>query len=408
MFKKIAATVLLFASSFLVSVSASAEKVGHQVHNMEKMWTDMRTKPVGMAVSVAADEKGVLWLAQMREGFIWVSHSNDRGAHFSNAVKVNVEKESILAEGQNRPQIIVRNGVIAVAWSQALPKTFASNIRFARSTDGGKTFSAPITINDVDETVGHSFPTMTMNAQGKITLAWIDGRDKSKVRQAGRSYEGSAIYYASSNDGGASFSGNKKLADHTCECCRLGITTEKDGTPVVFWRHLFDGGVRDFAFARLNAYTSIVRASQDNWQINACPHHGGDIAVGAQSKLHLVWFTGNPEKAGLFYRRLDGEHMTIPHAFGNVDAQASYPTVFAQDKNVYVAWREFDGQQYQLMVVSSNDQGQQWSSARAVAQAQGNADLPMFIVNAQEPLLVWNDAAQGVRIFDLQAVPVKK
>ncbi len=407
MLRKIVVAVFFVLVSSAVYASAPAEKAGHQ-HNMDKMWSEMRTKPVGMAVSVAADEKGVLWLVQMRDGYLWVSHSNDRGARFSGAVKVNIEQESILAEGQNRPQIIARNGVVAVAWSQALPQTFAGNIRFSRSTDGGKTFSIAITVNDVDEAVGHSFPAMTMNAQGKITLAWIDGRDKAQAKKAGKPFDGSAIYYAQSNDGGVSFSSNQKLADHTCECCRLGITTEKNGTPVVFWRHLFAGGVRDFAFARLNTYATVVRASHDNWQINACPHHGGDIAAGEQSKLHLVWFAGKPEKAGLFYRRFDDEHMTIPHAFGNADAQASYPAVFAKDKNVYVAWREFDGQQYQLMTMYSMNEGQQWSPVRAVAQAQGDADLPMFVVNAHEPLLVWNDAARGVHIFDVQVEQVKK
>lgn len=116
---------------FLASVSVVAhahapqEKTeGHGRHDMNKMWAEMRSRPVGMAVSIAADEKGILWLAQMREGHILVSHSQDNGQHFSDAVAVNALPESILAEGQNRPQIAARNGVIAVAWSQALPKTF--------------------------------------------------------------------------------------------------------------------------------------------------------------------------------------------------------------------------------------------------------------------------------------------
>ncbi|MEZ5436413.1 MAG: sialidase family protein [Pseudomonadales bacterium] len=405
MFKKIMAVRLLLLMVVAFPVSASTEKaVGHQSHNMEKMWADMRSQPAGLAVSLAADEKGVLWLAQMRAGHIVVSHSADNGKHFSEGVAVNAAPESILAEGQNRPQIAVRNGVIAVAWSQALPTTFAGNIRFSRSADGGKTFSAPVTVNDMDEAVGHSFPALTMNDNGRIALAWIDGRDKASSKKQHQSYEGSAIYYAISDDAGKSFSVNKKLADHSCECCRVAITANGDGVPVIFWRHLFDGGVRDFAFARLDAYATVLRASHDNWQINACPHHGGDIAADEKGSLHLVWFTGNPKNLGLFYRRIDDEHMTVPRAFGNPDAQASYPAVFVAGKIVFLAWREFNGSQYQLMTMQSDDpRGERWSAPRTVATASGKTDIPEFVVDAKQPLLIWHGEADGLRVFDLSA-----
>ena len=105
MFKKIIAAGFLLLISTALSVSALAENTaGHQSHNMEKMWADMRSQPVGLAVSVAADENDVLWLAQMREGRIVVSHSKDNGKRFSEGVAVNAAPESILAEGQNRLQ----------------------------------------------------------------------------------------------------------------------------------------------------------------------------------------------------------------------------------------------------------------------------------------------------------------
>ena len=405
MFKKIIAAGFLLLISTALSVSALAENTaGHQSHNMEKMWADMRSQPVGLAVSVAADENGVLWLAQMSEGRIVVSHSKDNGKRFSEGVAVNAAPESILAEGQNRPQIAVRKGVIAVAWSQALPTTFAGNIRFSRSTDGGKTFSVPATLNAQDDAVGHSFAAMTMSDNGRIALVWIDSRDKALAKENGKSFEGSSLYYAISNDAGKSFSANKKLADNSCECCRVAITQNSNGVPVVFWRHLFTGGVRDFAFARLDAYASVLRASQDNWQISACPHHGGDIAADEKGSLHLVWFTGNPQNPGLFYRRIDDEHMTVPRAFGNVDAQASYPAVFVSGKTVFLAWREFNGSEYQLLSMQSDDpRGERWSAPRVIAASAGKMDIPEFVGDAKKPLLVWNGGAGGLQVFDLSA-----
>lgn len=380
---------------------AAEPAIGHK-HDMSKMWADMRARTVGMAVSMAADEQGKLWLARMRDGHIWVSHSEDGGKHFSSEVQVNPQPEAILAENQNRPKIMVRNGVIAITWVQALPKVFTSNVRFARSIDGGKTFSAPVTVNDDHEETSHGFSTLTLDDQGRITVVWFDGRVRNAAVKHGQEYNGSTVYYAVSEDGGASFSANRKLADHACECCRISMTLGLDDTPFVFWRHIFDGTMRDFALARMGAEPKVVRASEEGWAINACPHHGGDIAADTAGGVHLAWFTGNPEHPGLFYRRIDGEKMTTtsPHAFGDLDFQPGHPAISAHGKQIFLAWREFDGNQYRMMTSISTDRGDTWSEARIVATTSGAADLPVFVDNADQPLVVWNSAQEGVRLFD--------
>lgn len=376
-------------------------KAAKPKHDMNKMWAEMRAKATGMAVSVAEDEKGVLWLARMQEGHIKVSHSEDGGKHFSEGVTVNPQPEAILAEGQNRPKIAVRDGVIAVTWVQALPKVFAGNIRFARSVDGGRTFSAPVTVNDDHGEISHGFSALTLGKDGHVTLVWFDGRDRDATDKTGQKYIGNAVYYAVSEDGGKHFSANRKLADHACECCRISMALDRDGVPVVFWRHIFDGSIRDFALARLDSQPKVVRASEDGWEINACPHHGGDITVDETGSYHLAWFTGNPQNPGLFYRRVDGGKMTAPHAFGNLDAQPNNPAVFAEGNKAYLVWREFDGNNYQMMTSISADRGDTWSAARTVATTSGAADLPVFVVGAHKPLVVWNSTKDGVRLFDL-------
>lgn len=376
-------------------------KAGKPAHDMNKMWVDMRAKKVGMAVSIAADEKGKLWLVRMQDGHIRVSHSVDDGKHFSDGVVVNPQPEAILAEGQSRPKIAVRNGVIAVTWVQALPKVFAGNIRFARSIDGGLTFSSPVTVNDDQGETSHGFSALTLGDGGRVSLVWFDGRVRDAADKAGQKYVGSAVYYAVSEDGGANFSANRKLADHACECCKIGMTLDADGVPVVFWRHVFEDSIRDFALARLDAQAKVIRASDDGWKIDACPHHGGDIAVDEAGGRHLVWFTGNPENPGLFYRRMEGDKMTAPHAFGDLDNQPNNPAVFAGGKQVYLVWREFDGTHYRLMTSVSADRGDHWSAARSVATTSGAADLPIFVIGTHKPLVAWNSANEGVRLFEI-------
>lgn len=371
---------------------------------MNRNWSERLSAAVGSTVAVAADEAGVLWLARMEKGRVRVSRSDDGGRSFSGDVPVNAQPEAILADGQNRPKIVAGGGVVAVVWAQALPKLHSGHVRFARSLDGGKTFSTPLTLNDNRDEIGHSFGTLALDARGRLAVAWLDGRERAAATKAGKAYRGSSVQYVLSEDRGETFTPNRKLADHSCECCRIGLAFAPDGVAHAQWRHVFGDNIRDFALAPLAAGGELLRASEDGWQIAACPHHGGDLAIDEAGRRHLVWFTGSAKGPGLYYRFADGARLSAPLAFGNPDAQAGHPAVFARDGRVHLAWREFDGRQYRVMTQHSTDRGERWSPPREVAIAANAADLPLFVAGAGKPLLAWF-ADGSVRLFDLAAAP---
>lgn len=82
-----------------------------------------------------------------------------------------------------------------------------ANIGFAKSTDGGLSWSAPIWINDdADEGNTHWFGTMSVAPNGRIDVIWLDTRD-------GGGTDNSALYYCYSLDQGETWSANLKLSD---------------------------------------------------------------------------------------------------------------------------------------------------------------------------------------------------
>lgn len=385
-----------------VPVTVASGAANDHRHDMQARWTAQAAKRDPLGVSVALDERGTLWLARVSDGHLRVSRSRDHGKTFIDEVIVNPEPENIRAEGQSRPRIAAHNGTILVVWPQALEKVFSGHVRMSRSTDNGRHFSAPHTINDDgNDDASHAFVTLAMDDRNNVAVAWLDGRHRAAARASGEDYAGSSLYYILSTNGGETFSSNLKLADHTCECCRIGLTTGPDGNAVALWRHLFEGGVRDFAIGTLAPGATVRRASVDNWQIDGCPHHGGDIAIDSKGNAHVVWFTGSPQAPGLFYRRVDGTQMTAPMAFGDPEAQAGNATVFANRKKVDVVWREFDGTQYRLLAMHSRDRGMRWSTAREIARTASAADLPLFVANAKTPIIAWN-TADGLVILDLE------
>jgi hypothetical protein len=355
-----------------------------------KVWLEKQQTAPRLAVAADFDAKGNLWLARVVGQQIFVSRSADAGKGFSEPVAVNRVPELISADGEARPQIAAVGKRVYVSWTQALPQPFAGHVRFAVSEDGGRTFGEPVTVNDDSRPITHRFNAMLADNRG-VTLAWIDKRDGTDNAD----YRGAAIYTARSTDGGRSFEANRKLADHSCECCRLGMAADTDGTPVVFWRQIFGKNVRDFALARLDE--PLRRVTEDCWEIDACPHHGGALAIDGEGGRHLAWFTGAEKFPGLHYRRIDGDTMSMPMRFGNLDAQAGHPQVAVVGKQVVLVWREYDGRNHTIRQMVSRDRGQNWSAPSSIARTAGAADDPLLRVGGNAIWLVWNTAADGLK-----------
>lgn len=376
-----------------------------QAQDLGKMWQASLARPA-LSVGTSFDRRGRLWLAKVESGYLLVSHSEDKGKTFSPAVKVNSVPESIAADGENRPKIMATpEGRVYVAYTSSLEKPFSGHIRFSRSTDGGTTFSEPLTVNDNREVISHRFEALAVDSHGHITLAWLDKRDQFVAQQKGQAYAGAAVYYAVSADGGASFSPNRKLADNSCECCRVAIAMDRDDVPVIFWRHVYGKNVRDHALVRLDGKSQPVRVSHDQWEIDACPHHGPAISIADDGAYHLVWFDNGPQSHGLFYANSvdQGKTFSPQQAFGNFEAQAGHPHVLATGQNVFIAWKEFDGKQSIVRLMASKDGGKSWLAARQVAATAGASDHPVLIADGSRSYLSWYTAKEGYRLTEVSA-----
>jgi len=371
---------------------------------MDKMWQEMLTKPA-LASSLAFDGRGRLWRVSVRDGHVFVSRSDDMGKIFSQPIQVNPEAEAIAADGENRPKIVVADkGIVYVSYTQALGKPFSGNIRFSRSLDGGLHFSTPITVNDNREIISHRFEAMAVNQRGQVFLAWLDKRDASAAGRQGRPYEGAAVYYAVSDDGGAGFGPNRKVIDHSCECCRVAMALDTDGVPVVFWRQVFGKNTRDHALVRLDGKSTPVRVSYDNWRVDACPHHGPAISIAGDGIYHLVWFDNAPDRHGLFYAHslAGGKRFSTPVSFGRYDNQASHPDVLSRGKDVFIVWKEFDGDHSEVFLMHSRDGGASWGKSYSIATTGGNSDYPRLVADASRVFMSWNTLKEGLRLIDIE------
>ena len=140
-----------------------------------------------------------------------------------------------------------------------------------------------------------------------------------------------------------------RVATNVCFCCKTAIVM--NGADVfVAWRHLFDGGFRDIAVAHSSdgglTFGQPVRASADNWKIDACPDDGPAMAIDGVGILHIVWPTliheGNRDRMAIFHASSVDEGMMFSPRERVDDGRgvgASHPRIAAgRDGNVAIVW----------------------------------------------------------------------
>lgn len=362
------------------------------VHDHGRMAAPERAIQTELGADAAFDAQGALWAVHKVSGHIAVSRSADRGQTWSSPVLVTPAPEMTDAGGDARPKIAVAgSGEIYVTWTRPLDEPFTGEIRFSRSLDRGRTFLPPVIVHRDRQIITHRFDTMAVNDRGQLFVAWIDKRDLVAATKAGgEPYRGAAVYFAVSDDRGASFRGDYKVADHSCECCRIALTPGAAGTVVAMWRHIFAPNIRDHAIASLRpdgTAGAIQRASFDDWRLDACPHHGPSIAIDADGDAHAVWFTASTERRGIYYSRMTGDgadrlrHIGVPPA-ANAD-------IATDGRRLAVTWKDIDNGRTRLRGMLSSDAGRSWDEF-VLASTAGASGQPRILCHGGTFVVFWN------------------
>jgi hypothetical protein len=360
-------------------------------------------------VTPAFGPDGTLWLAWMAGGQISVARSNDAGHSFSTPVEVTREKLNLDWGPDARPKIVIdRNGGIALAFSIFRDKAFNGQVLYTRSADGGKAFSElrPITASNESQ----RFEALGLDADGTLFAAWLDKRNRVPAQQRGQTYDGAGLFFASSNDGGATYSEARLAQDNTCECCRLGLAFAGPGRPVIVFRNIFEGGVRDHAVVTFSDPATpgeVHRVSRDDWQIAACPHHGPSLSISAAGTYHVAWYTNGKVRKGLFYARSrdGGATFSEPMPIGRPDRNPTRPYVIAGPREAAMVWKEFDGEKTTVNLMTSRDDGATWSPAKTIASTTDASDHPLLVSDGRRSYLSWMTKADGYRIQPIEDEP---
>ena len=362
-----------------------------------------------LATGAAIAPDGRLWVVGLNaQAQLFVQSTPLDGAlQWSEARILSTGADPIAADGESRPKIVFGpKGWAVISYTMPLAKPYTGFIRMLRSSDGGQTFSAPFTVHQDRQEITHRFESVAFDAQGVLHTLWVDKRDQPPKGSA-QKYAGAAIYRNESKDGGQTFGPDTKVADHSCECCRIGLVRNPQGQLQATWRHVFDNSTRDHAFASVGAPANrITRSTHDDWQINACPHHGPGLALNAAtSGYHTVWFgirkVAGQDQAAVRYARLNAQGEPLPETLRVLpDARAEHADVMADGQNVAVVWRSSEGAQTTLKAWLSSDGGQNFT-LKTLGQATGYNDHPRLAQSGARMVVVWRNT-QETQVHDIR------
>jgi len=259
---------------------------------------------------------------------VWFARSTDRGATWSVPVAVSPAGERVRLEPESSPRLVCdENGRLGIAWSawaeSALVAVRMTDLRFAHSFDGGRTWSTPVTVND-DTTGGagsQSFQDLAVRPEGGLYAAWLDSRpglDRPFVEDTCR--HDASIWFARSEDFGAHWGANLPHWSNVVPNSRVSVVVTPGGDIFAAFRKHYRGGIRDVVLGRPGG--PPVRLYMDAWRIRNCPPSGPAMALSRDGTLRMAWYTGAPDRPGVWFRQtlpelMDSTTAPIPVLIGD-------------------------------------------------------------------------------------------
>jgi hypothetical protein len=222
----------------------------------------------------------------------------------------------------------------------------AYHVATAVSRDAGRTFSAPVQLNDDSAAAEHGFVEL-FPFGGAIGAFWLDGRQLAEFSfDEPDKLLGTSLRVARLDESGTVAS--REIVDElVCDCCQPDVALARSG-PVVAYRDRTPEEIRDIVVRRhvAEVWEPAVTVATDGWRIEGCPVNGPAIAA-AGTHVAVAWFTAAGDRPRVRFARSADAAQTFAAAL-DLDGAGSYGQVgllLEPDGAALVSWwrRATDG-----------------------------------------------------------------
>jgi len=272
------------------------------------------------------------------------------------------------------PQMVVSGNNVYVVWNDN--STGKYSILFAKSSDGGTTFGAPV---DISRNIGTSSSPQFAVSGNDVYVVW-------QAKTTGK-YQ---IIFAKSTDGGATFSTPANVSNNTGDSSYPKIATSGNNIYIV-WSFTVTNKDYDVLFTKSND-----RGSTFSIPVNISNNSGDSglpqMAVSGNN-VYVTWENNGLGNFEVFVAKStdNGNTFAIPVNVSNNAAPSGAPQIVASGNNVYVVWMDKTPRNYDIFVAKSNNAGSTFGAPINVSNTAKDSGYPQITMSGNNVYVVWTE-----------------
>ena len=325
-------------------------------------------------MAVSGNDVYVLWNDNSTGQFgIFLTKSTDGGTNFG--TPINISKN--VGSSGSQQFAVSRNDVYVVWQAKATGKY---QILFAKSTDGGATFTTPVNISN--NSGDSSYPKILVS-ENNIYVTWA-------FTVTTTDYD---ILFSKSTDGGATFTTPVNLSN-TVGDTGLPQMTMSGNNIYIIWEN---NGLGNFdVFVAKSTDSGNTFSAPVNVSKNPKPS-GAPQIVASGNDVYVVWMDNTPGNYDIFVAKSTDNASTFgtPVNVSNNAGDSGYPQMTLSENNLYVVWTDtISNSNYDILFAKSTDGGATFTTPVNISKNVGASGWAQVAVSGNI-YVIWEDNSTG-------------
>jgi hypothetical protein len=277
------------------------------------------------------------------------------------------------------------------------PDTYAYDVRLARSTDDGRTWTPSFTPHHDGTKTEHGFASLFQMPGAGLGLVWLDGRAMKSGGHDGHGGGEMSVRSAIYDTNGKQIK-EEPVDLRVCECCPTAAAVTSDG-PIIAYRDRSPKEIRDIYISRLvnGKWSEPVAVHDDNWHIAACPVNGPALSADGD-RVAIAWFTATGDQGHAFAKFSPdaGKTFSPPIQLDDVSALGRVDIALLDDGSAIATWIEFAEGRAQFKMRRIEPSGKKSAAMTVSTMAASRASgYPRLARHGNEIVFAWTESSAG-------------
>ncbi|MGI9237537.1 MAG: hypothetical protein ACR2QZ_09080 [Woeseiaceae bacterium] len=386
---------ILGSVAFIIAAASLASCSGGdplQFGEPRPMYLPAGSNTMGSRLTVGSNGTAVLSWMQRTEKGATLRYSTLGDGEWHDAIDV-VSDPDMFVNWADLPSVTPLDQQHWVAhWlSKSAAETYAYDVLFTQSSDGGQSWSDPVKPHTDGTPTEHGF--VSLYGYGDSTaLLWLDGRKTGADASDDPTTTGMTLRSAAvARDGG--LSGEQLVDDLVCDCCQTDIAVSSDG-PIAVYRNRTVEEIRDIYVTRFSdgQWEAGSPIADDGWKIAGCPVNGP--AIDAMGDLvAIAWFSAANDKTIVraAVSTNAGRTFKKPVEIASSRASGHVGIAVIDRTSVAVSWVESDKRGTNAIRIRSLTSGGVLGPAETVGRSTLLRIYPQLARSEDRLILAWTD-----------------